>query len=88
MSNTRDQRVYDLEERTAQFGEAAIDFALSLDRNPVSTPLVTQFIRSATSVGAHYCEADGAKSKRDFRHKIAICRKQAHETKHWLRMIA
>ena len=61
---------------------------MKLDRNPVSSPLITQFIRSATSVGANYCEADDAESKRDFRHKIAICRKEARETKHWLRMIA
>ncbi|MEO1495972.1 MAG: four helix bundle protein [Planctomycetota bacterium] len=83
-----EKRVYDLEERTALFGEAAIDFATSLPRNAVSSPLISQFIRSATSVGANYCEADDAESKRDFRHKIAICRKEARETKHWLRMLA
>jgi len=88
MSNDKSQRVYDLEERTALFGEAAIDFALELKRNPVSSPLITQFVRSSTSVGANYCEADDAESKRDFRHKIGICRKEAHETKHWLRMLA
>jgi four helix bundle protein len=39
-------------------------------------------------VGANYCEADDAESKKDFRHKIALCRKEARETKYWLRMIA
>ena len=82
------ERRYDLEERTARFGEAAIDFASGLRRDAVTSPLITQFIRSATSVGANYCEADDAESKRDFRHKIAICRKEARETKHWLRMLA
>jgi four helix bundle protein len=83
-----EQRPYDLEERTAKFGEAAIDFAMSLKRSPVASPLISQFVRSATSVGANYCEADDAESKKDFRHKIAISRKEARETKHWLRMIA
>ena len=88
MANGTDRQRYDLEERTARFGEQAIDFAMSLERDPISSPLITQFIRSATSVGANYCEADDAESKRDFRHKIALCRKEASETKHWLRMIA
>ncbi len=87
MSKNQNQ-VYDLEERTAQFGEAAIEFALSLPSGPVTSPLINQFVRSATSVGANYCEADDAESKRDFRHKIALCRKEARETKHWLRMNA
>lgn len=45
-------------------------------------------IRSATSIGANYCEADGAESKKDFKHKIAICKKETKEVKHWLRMIS
>ena len=79
---------YDLEERTAKFGEAAIDFVKSLKQNAVNNPLINQFIRSATSVGANYCEANNASSKNDFRNKIFICKKEASETKHWLRMIA
>lgn len=51
-------------------------------------PIINQLVRAGTSVGANYCEADEAESKRDFRHKIAICRKEAKETKYWLRMIA
>ncbi len=85
---TKLERVYDLEERTTRFGEAAIDFALLLEQNPISSPLISQFVRSSTSIGANYCEADDAESKRDFRHKIGICRKEARETKHWLRMLA
>jgi len=49
-------------------------------------PLV-YLVEAGTSVGANYMEADGAESKKDFRHKIAICKKEAKETKHWLRMI-
>ena len=82
------ERVFDLEERTARFGEAVIGFAKSLPKNVVSSPLIDQLVRSGTSIGANYCEADDAESKRDFRHKIALCRKETRETKHWFRMIA
>lgn len=74
--------------RTSKFGEDVIEFAKSLQRDEVSRPLITQLVRSATSIGANYVEADGAESKRDFQHKIAICKKEAKETKNWLRMIA
>lgn len=79
---------YDLEERTAIFGENIIVFIKSLERNDINSPLIKQVIRSATSVGANYMEANQASSKKDFKNKIGICRKEANETKHWLRMIA
>ena len=79
---------YDLEERTAIFGEAVIEFCLSLPANAVTAPIINQLVRAGTSIGTNYCEADEAESQRDFRHKIAICRKEAKETKYWLRMIA
>ncbi|NOY40409.1 MAG: four helix bundle protein [Planctomycetes bacterium] len=79
---------YDLEERTAIFSESIIAFAKRIPTGPVTSPLINQLIRAATSVGANYCEADDAESKRDFRHKIAISRKEARETKYWLRLIA
>jgi four helix bundle protein len=85
---TNDGKVYELEERTARFGEAVIAFAKQLSQSPVMLPLISQIVRSATSVGANYCEADDAESKRDFRHKIGLCRKESRETKHWLLMIA
>lgn len=88
VSNEKKERRYDLEERTAVFGEAVIVFAKSVPKNAVTLPLISQLVRSATSVGANYCEADDAVSRKDFRHKIGICKKEAHETKHWLRMIA
>jgi len=79
---------YDLEERTAKFGEAIIVFANSLIKNPVNSPLISQLVRSSTSIGANYMEADVAESKKDFSHKIGICKKEAKESLHWLRMIA
>ena len=79
---------YDLEERTAKFGEAMIVFCGTLEETPVNRPLISQGIRSSTSVGANHMEADAAESKKDFQHKVAICKKEAKETMHWLRMYA
>ena len=79
---------YDLIERTATFGERIIDFAKKIPRNPVTLPLISQLVRAGTSVGANYCEADNACSKRDFVNKIGLCKKESRETSHWLRMIA
>jgi len=79
---------FDLEERTAKFGEEVLIFCKKIEKDIYTTPLVSQLIRSATSIGANYCEADEAESKKDFRHKISISKKEARETRHWLRMIA
>ncbi|MEA2097792.1 MAG: four helix bundle protein [Patescibacteria group bacterium] len=86
--NPKPQKIYDLEERTAIFGENILEFCKSLPQNNINIPLIRQVIRSGTSIGANYCEADGAESGKDFKHKIAICKKEAKETKHWFRMIA
>ena len=80
-------RVYDLEERTARFGENVIAFAKGVPINEVTRPLIGQLVRAAASVGANYVEADDSDSKKDFRFKIGLCRREAKETKHWLRMI-
>jgi four helix bundle protein len=79
---------HDLQERTACFGEAIIRFVRPLPMNAVTASLIDQLVRAATSVGANYCEADDAESKKDFRHKISICLKEIKETRHWLRMMA
>jgi len=80
-------RRYDLAERTARFGEAIIDFAKTIPINLITERLVPQLVASATSVGANYCEADDAVSKKDFRYKIGICKKESRETKFFLRML-
>src|SRR5262245_53299265 len=81
-------RVYDLEERTARFGEGVIDFAKTIPQNPVTNRLISQLVGAGTSVGANYVEADDSVSKKDFLKSIGTCRKEARETKHFLRMIA
>ncbi len=68
-------------------GESIIDFCKTLEQNIISKPIINQLIRSGTSIGANYMEANGASSKKDFRNKIYICKKEAQETKHWIRMI-
>ncbi|MFA7237047.1 MAG: four helix bundle protein [Phycisphaeraceae bacterium] len=82
------ERDYDLEERTAKFGEWVIRFTKAIPVNPVTGSLISQVVRSGTSVGANYCEANDVETKKVFRQKIATCRKEAKETKHWLRMLA
>jgi four helix bundle protein len=88
IQNPNDKKKYDLEERTAKFGEEIIEFANSLPDTPVNRPLISQVVRSGTSIGANYMEADAAESKKDFQHKIGLCKKESKETMHWLRMIA
>ncbi len=87
IQNPNDKK-YDLEERTAKFGEDVIEFVKKLQKNVVNNLLIGQVVRSATSIGANYMEADGAVTKKDFLYKIGLCRKEAKETKHWLRMVA
>ena len=87
-SKNKDGKNYNLIERTAKFGEDIIEFAGSLRDTLVNRPLISQIVRSGTSIGANYCEADCAESKKDFQHKIGICKKESKETMHWLRMIA
>ena len=76
---------YDLEERTAKFGEDVIDFLKTIKVDEINRSLISQVVRSSTSIGANYGEADSAISKKDFKNKTDFCRK---ETKHWLRMLA
>jgi four helix bundle protein len=80
-------RKYDLLERTAKFGAEIILFAKKIPKSSITLPLIGQLVSSGTSFGGNYCEADDAESKKDFIHKLGICKKEARETKHWLRMI-
>src|SRR3972149_11316970 len=84
LSNTK----YNLEERTSLFGEHIIAFCRGIPQDTITRPIINQLIRSGTSIGANYMEANAASSKKDFKNKIFICKKEAQETKHWLRMMA
>lgn len=87
MTNDEIDKKYDLEERTAKFGENTIKLCKKVPRSPVNDPLINQLVKCGTSVGANYCEADDAESKADFKHKIGISKKETREAKHFLRMI-
>lgn len=78
---------YDLEDRIAKFGEDIIRLCRLIKITIYTDPIIKQILRSATSIGANYMEANGACSKKDFCHKIFICKKESQETKHWLRML-
>ena len=78
--------VYDLEERTARFGEAVIDFAKTIPQSAVTNRIISQLVSAATSVGANYVEADDAVSKKEFLKSIGTCKKETREAKHFLRM--
>jgi four helix bundle protein len=80
------ERVYDLEERTARFGEAVIDFAKTIPQGPTTSRIISQLVGAGTSIGANYVEADDSVSKKEFLKSIGTCKKEAREAKHFLRM--
>ncbi len=82
------RHAFDLEERTSVFGENVIRFLKKVPRGPHNDRLIDQLVGCGTSIGANYCEANEGLSKKDFRNIIGRCRKEAKETKFFLRMIA
>jgi four helix bundle protein len=88
VKNIKEKSVYDLEERTAKFGEEIINYCRKMPKSEITRRVIDQLVGCGTSVGANYCEADNAESRKDFKHKIGICKKEARETMHFLRMSA
>src|SRR5688500_8544742 len=78
---------YDLEDRTGRFGEAVIAFAKRVLVNVITTPLISQLVRAGSSVGANYCEPDEAESGKEFAYRIGVCKREAKESKHQIRML-
>lgn len=78
---------YDIRERTLQFAVRVIRAIRRLPQDAATRVIAHQLIKSATSVGANVEEADGAESARDFVHKTSIARKEARESRYWLRMV-
>src|ERR1700741_1506576 len=79
---------FDLEERTARFGEAIVRFSKKIPRDPTNNRLIDQLVGCGTSIGGNYCEANEGVSKKDFRNMISRCVKESKETKFFLRMLA
>ncbi len=80
-------KIYDLEERTAIFAKDVRLFVKLLPRSISNTEDIKQLVRSSGSVGANYIEANDSLSKKDFIMRIKICRKEAKETRYWLKLL-
>jgi len=81
------KKVYDLEERTALYAERIRDFCLKLPKNQANNEYIPQLIRSGSSPGANYIEANESIGDKDFKMKIRTCRREAKESAYWLRLI-
>jgi len=86
MTKTQNSK-YDLEERTLEYGKRIIRLAQALPKNTVNFKLTDQFVRSGTSMGANYREANETETKKDFQFRMRICRKEGKETIYWLQLI-
>ena len=84
---TQFENNYDLEKRTMEFSGELIELCKLCTKNIITIPLINQVIRSGTSIGANYREANGAASKKDFQNKIFTCKKEAKETLYWLELM-
>ncbi len=78
---------YDLEERMALFAERVRDFCLKLPGNAANAQYVPQLVRSGSSPGANYIEANESIGDKDFKMKIKTCRREAKESSYWLRLV-
>ena len=87
MTEITNSKTFDLEDRTAKFTANVIVFINVCPKTMVNIELTKQLIRSAGSVGANYIEANEALSRKDFGMSIKICRKEAKESRYWLKLI-
>ena len=87
MTDGGNTRRYDLEERTLAFSMRAIKFCRALPKTIIDAEMGKQLMRSSTSVGANYIEANECLGKKDFLMRIRICRKEAKETGYWLKLL-
>jgi four helix bundle protein len=76
----------DLRDRSLIFAKDMLRFTKPLYAVPITRPIITQLIRSSTSIGANFVEAKNASSKKDFRSKVFISKKEASETLYWLKL--
>jgi four helix bundle protein len=87
MTETKEPKQFDLEERTFQFAKKTAFYMKQLPKNAPNVEYGRQVVSSSGSVGANYIEANEALSKKDFVMRIKICRKEAKESAYWLRLI-
>ena len=84
---TEKNRKFDLEERTSRFAQRVRDFCLKLPKNQANHEFVPQLIRSGSSPGANYIEANEGIGGKDFIMKIKTCRREAKESGYWLNLV-
>ena len=87
MSKIQKTKLYDLEDRTLEFSKRIIRLCKALPKNTINFKLIDQVIRSGASMGANYREANETETKKDFKFRIRICRKEGKETIYWLKLI-
>ena len=87
MTQVENSKHYDLEERTLTFAKEVIEFVGTIPKTMANTEIMKQIIRSSGEVGANYIEPNEALSKKDFAMRVKICRKEAKESRYWLRLI-
>ena len=87
MTKVQKPKQYDLEKRTEEFARAVRSFVKEVPKSISNIEDCKQFVRASGSVGANYIEANEALSKKDFRMRLKICRKEAKESRYWLRLI-
>lgn len=86
--NNQNKTKFDLEHRTTLFAKNTLVHCSKEKVTLCSRSIIEQLIRSSTSIGANYREANGADSKNDFRNKICICKKEAKETMYWIELLS
>lgn len=86
MTNIKTKK-YDLEDRTLNFAKNCIDLCKSLTKDNINNELTSQLIRSSSSIGSNYQEANDTITKKDFYHRIGVCRREAKESKYWLELL-
>lgn len=87
MEGNNKNKKYDLEDRTLEFSKRILRMAKALPQNETSNIFIKQCVRSSSSIGANYREANDALGKKDFIHRLKISRKEAKETTYWLNLI-
>ena len=87
MDQIINSKVYDLEGRTFEFANNCKKFIKTLPRTISNIEYCKQLVRSSSSVGANYIEANESLSKKDFIMRVKICRKEAKESTYWLRLV-
>ena len=87
MTKIQNSKQYDLEDRTLAFAKKVRAFVNKLPKTTANIEDGKQLIKASGSVGSNYIEANEALSKKDFRFRIKICRKEAKESRYWLKLV-